>query len=58
MEEKKSENKGIEAISFMVEVLGHDISDRLYIVRVNGPQGVGVAFMGNLEEFYKFVKSL
>ena len=48
----------ISAMNFMVEVLQEKGKPKMFIVRVQSPNGLGVACMGTIKEFNQFIESL
>lgn len=56
--QKKVDDKGISAFSFMVEVIQAPKSEKQFIVRVQSNMGMSVACFGNYKEFVQFIDSL
>lgn len=57
-EDVKNEVQPIQAFSFMVEVISKSKCPKQFIVRVQGPNGPAVAFMGTVKEFNQFIDTL
>lgn len=58
-EKKKDGLEPLQAFSFMVEVIVKPKSEKLFIVRVSGPQGQPlVATMGSRKELTQFIDGL
>lgn len=55
---KKENNEGIQAFSFMVEVLQAPKAEKQFIVRVQSNMGMSVPCFGNYKEFIQFIDSL